>query len=676
MLPTVALSASVPLKSHNPTFGATPTPARFADLKDNPEPKAKRTFSLRNALLALTAFSGFWYGKAVVNNLHERAQARVEQSQPAETTSGKALDALARTDVAIRNTPVAGTLQDWYVTLLTWQSLVLGLAATGAVYKRSIRPGELHAELNRRGLTGEGIKVAVLDSGAIATGALKKDKLTVYDPNDLEKKIPPKDGNFIAHGTGVAHIIAESCPGASISAFPISPNGLKISEALKKVFQEGRQDPASLTPDKIRQAYAPFIQHLANCVKKAADDGHQVINVSLNPEQALDILPTIQLGKTLLGSLGLRIRKSFAGAAQKEKIQQELEDRKAYGKALQQVKKDRLLTPIDDPALQDLYRPWVEALDYAHSKGVAVVVASGNSGGHTNNNPNTMGNVNPLALVDHPALITVGSTDSEETISWITSEFNGDIRPHIAANGSGELPTAYGPSAAWYKALMPLAALYKRLLDNHAEGTSLAAPDVAALYTKMKQLDPSLTVEEAKAIMAEAASEAQFSGFHKAIIEKEFSSEFLTVDTVEEELSVLLENLNEDILSAAPVEQPKFQRESETLGIEVTTKGQDLEISLIDKKSQQSVQTTAENAFRADMSPEEKTNSILSIVQLFSASQRSGNTQSPEEIQEALDAYVAEEISRRVGHGTLANRRHAAIALTEERALQKAEPKG
>ncbi len=671
MLPPFSLQPlSVPVPSQSLTFGAGKPGARFADLKNTADPQAKRTFSLRNALFALTAFSGFWYGTAVVNNLHERAQARVEQSKPAETTADQVLNVLAHTDVAIQKTPVAGTLQDWYVILLTWQSLALGLAATGAVYKRSIRPGDLHAELNRRGLTGEGIKVAVLDTGAIATGALKKDKLTVYDPNDLEKKIPPKDGTIYAHGTGVAHLIAEACPGASISAFPMTPKGLKTSEAVQKVFQEGRQDPASLTPDKLRQADAPFIQHLANCVKKAADDGHQVINVSLNPEQALDILPTIEAEKNLLGSLGLRLRKPFAGVAAQEKIQQALEARKAYREALGEITKDRQLTPTDDPALQALYRPWVEALDYAHTKGVAVVVASGSSGGHTVNKPNTMGNVNPLAMVDHPALITVGSTDSEGTISRFTSEFNGDIRPLIAANGSGELPTAYGSSAVWYKALMPLGALHKRLLDNHAKGTAFAAPDVAALYAKMKQLDPSLTVEEAKAIMAEAASDAQFSWLHKSIIEKEFSSQYES----NPEFETLLEGLVEEILTAKPGKQLHAQGENETWRIEVTAKDQDLEISLTQKNLKQNIQVNAKGALAEGMPPEEKMAVILPVLQRLISSRLSPALSPVEEkMAEEMARRVGQgAMARRVGHGTLANRRQHTIALTEERALQKA----
>lgn len=666
-------------------------PGKFSDLKDKPDPAPRRTFSLRNAMIAIAGVLGFWYGESAVQQVHQAAAARVVQTASNEapaSTSSKLLDGLAQVDHTLYNAPVIGTVENLYTTLVSWEALTLAWVAAMATYRKRIRPSELFSELNTRGLTGKGMKVGVIDTGGVLTGTLNRENTQFSTPGEPQNNQPYDP---VGHGTGVAQIIAEANPEAQflIMRAGSSDNYQQIEDDFEALYKQAQENPKALTPMALRKVYKPLIQNIAANVRKAADEGCQVVNLSMSLEQGVMIRNMFKfLGALMpMALVMLKSRVLKEGSEAYERNQDKGEKLFPYIDQLQSISRANESTETISKELVELYQPWLEALDYAHQKGMAVVVASGNSGGHEAFNGKSLGNINPFAMVEHPALITVGSTDSEGTISKFTSEFNEQVTPWIAGNGSGELSTrgATAKRSWWKKVLFPLGSnpsllqpfvgLMGRLKMNNPEGTSFGAPNIAALYVKMKELDPTLSVEEAKAIMAECAAKAKFSPKQQTQIETEIRARIAR--TISSNHTRQLENTFFDAAQKALQAAPNaIIAETPTGLVTVQVENHQVTFQLPKTESETEAKIKTKYSFPqslfektlADMS-ESRAHMPFANLMLVLTDTMPPTPITPEMIEKELQG----EIKRRVGHGTLANRHHQTLYLTEQKKLAKAQ---
>ena len=148
---------------------------------------------------------------------------------------------------------------------------------------------------------------------------------------------------------------------------------------------------------------------------------------------------------------------------------------------------------LDSPgsAYQKSRLKYQQATQYAAQNGVTVVVASGND--HEMNDVFTArkkgGDTNFLAQSDY--VISVAAADDKGTqnpndddIASFSSWGDGRYNPTISAYGVG-VNTKFGPQ----------------------DGTSFAAPEVAAAVARMKQVNPYLSFNQIKAILQQSATD-------------------------------------------------------------------------------------------------------------------------------------------------------------------------
>jgi hypothetical protein len=324
----------------------------------------------------------------------------------------------------------------------------------------------------------------------------------------------------------------------------------------------------------------------------------------------------------------------------------------AYQQQLTALSKANELSAKIDDTLKDLYKPWLEALDYAQQKGVAVVLASGNSGGHKASKGDLIGNINLLAAFPHPALLVVASSNEDGKISSFTSEMNDEVRPLIAANGSGELLTQNGAKNSfleWF--VSPLSGIRKRLAGEMPQGTSFAAPDLTLTYLKMKAVYPALTPQEASDILQKTALPAEFDTKHAKAIHAKAKDKLVNA-FVEAHLKNVMNHPRFLTFLAACI---LYYSGSES-------KAKDL-LTVIDLKQQNN---TLQFTYHKRLTPEEReilTRSIATTLHEFKA------LIIPVEVSdEALAKEVETQLKRRVGAGRI--NRLAAVLEAHHRATQ------
>jgi hypothetical protein len=550
---------------------------------------------------------------------------------------------------------------DTYLPILMLiEGLLLAGAARKNSLKKAIRPRDLWANLNSKGiqakdLTGKNLKVAVIDTGYVPTVRLKPENVTYFDAS-TQKPIPtPKDSS--GHGTSVASIIADAAPNAQFVMIRHSGQAQdkEMSKRIKAFFEEGFHLPSQMNLNELRRLHRPSIESIAQGVRLGVDQGAHVINVSLSVEQA------VQMGilyERIMTMASLWLEKTFASTNKlnSKEFSEKQEQYAAYQKQLAVLSKANELSEKIDETLKDLYKPWLEALDYAQQKGVAVVLASGNSGGHKAPKGDLIGNINLLAAFPHPALLVVASSNEAGQISQFTSEMNDEVRPLIAANGSGELLTQNGAKNTLFDWIFsPLSGLRKRLDGEMPQGTSFAAPDLTLTYLKMKAVYPGLTPQEASEIFQKTATPAEFDKKHAKAIQEKAKSK-LTEAFVEAHLKNVMSHPRFLSFLAACV---LYYSGSEV-------KAKDL-LSSIELKQQQN---TLQFTYHKRLTPEEReiiTRSIATTLHEFKA------LSIPVEVSdEALAKEVETQLKRRVGAGRV--NRLAALLEAQTRANSKSGP--
>lgn len=149
-------------------------------VKTDPTPRYLTRRLLQSWVLVLGGLTAGLAGPSTVGRFHTWSQQRAEQAlvSPAETLSDQALDSLARTNAQLRSLPVAPTAMDYYTRFLAWDALFLAWSFRLGLFRRSIRPQALWKELNEQGITGKGMKIAVVDCGVLPTRSLPAEKIS------------------------------------------------------------------------------------------------------------------------------------------------------------------------------------------------------------------------------------------------------------------------------------------------------------------------------------------------------------------------------------------------------------------------------------------------------------------------------------------------------------------
>ncbi|MBY0405020.1 MAG: hypothetical protein K2X66_14060, partial [Cyanobacteria bacterium] len=348
-----------------------------------------------------------------------------------------------------------------------------------------------------------------------------------------------------------------------------------------------------------------------------------------------------------------------------------------------------------------LYQPLKEALDYAYAHEVPVIVPAGNYGGHKGVEADVIGNVNPMSIINHPGLIVVGSTNSKGVISDFTSEFNDEIRPFIGGMGSDEvmsskasvLKRAWGQKflfplggilgnylrgismaafsrPLWMQILGPLGGVGTQMIMGENKGGIFAAPDVTLLYLKMKEIDPSLTIEEAKSMMLQAAAKAEFSPKHLKKIETEIAQCGKT--TARNYSHGLIDNVMTGVQAAVLSGKKTLRLRCEMGNIKIQRvhhhHQEHLKIRFLSYIDQERVRIELpleglENLQHTGYKP------LLAWLQGIVKKEDSKLEKlSPDDKQKKL---LQMELGRRVGNGTIAGKRYQIIAMTEQARLAK-----
>ena len=678
-----------------PVFGhvaAAPSTPRFAaslplaqadevhfGAKD-PAPRKGVKNWVNRGLLAL-AIGGFWAVPGQIGNLHEAAESRTAIVQTVEGANQSpadiALDKLAAADTAVRDLPLMSGVEDFYADwLLRFQFLGLGLAAFAGMRKKTVRPEDVYGELHKRGYTGKDIKVGIVDSGyKPVIPMLGRRNVTILNPDDLGKRGRFRDP--AGHGTAVLNLVRRALPDAQFLVTPYASKKqeAKLTKDLKALLAEAKKDPSKLTIDSFRTVFSPLIENIAKGVRKSVDEGCDVVNVSLSVEQAVQGAIMMAMASVVGGIVAKRFS-TGKDNRQKPEYKQEMEQSKQLLKILGDMSKANETTEVIDDEIKSLYKPWLEALDYAQSKGATVVLASGNSGNAKSLLSNNVGKVNLLAAVDHPALMVVGSTDEEGKISTFSSEYNSEVVPDIAANGSGQISTSSnGPKrGVAKKVLRPLDGVIGRIAYANPPGTSFASPDVTARSGMMKAVNPSLSAEDIRALMLQAAQETSFSEKDMAKIKVEIQDRILkTLDINYETIGDTIEKMGRqvDLLKAGGASEKE-------INAAIAAEGSPFSTFVTERGLTQSQGDALFEAYHTAtghvLEKHDKHKAATGKPLRYSASLKLIKESSREELGKALDGpefenlFAAElqgELIRRVGAGTIAGHRREAVELAE-----------
>ncbi len=505
------------------------TPNRPHTIPKDPLPK----WGLRNLKYMLFALLALTGGKTSLNIIDETLY------QPAAYHHSLSSQVSLSTQKLGRHTLAA------LLTLLFTGSFYAGL-------RKVIRPSELFAELHQEGITGKGITVGLIDGGY--RGHLLKD-ITFYHGDDLStpgKPISPKSED--GHADSTLAIIEDGSPDSLLILIDIeskSKNKIEAQEEsdLSRYWEEILKAPLSLNLDKLEEYYDKEIidvnKSKAKEVEKLLAEGSQVINISIG-----------EIGNSIFIELDNKLKseikrlKALKLTGIKTKL---FEKNLAEIIHLQAIIKEAKIRFNRRDKLIKLTEPWFQALDKAHEKGAVVVVGAGNSGRQPLNPESHQTHI--YELINHSALITVGSTNINGKVSPFTSEWTNRISPFNGAYGdyqiltkgvhfhnenrlSKELGVLFSQTdflryvdtlTATAKALVlwPLKKTISLSAGDIYAGTSCAAPIESVVCTLMKSVDPNRRIDGPliKQAIANTTTEAYFEPAEKKAVRKELMKE-------------------------------------------------------------------------------------------------------------------------------------------------------
>ncbi len=510
-----------------PSSSPLSKPIQFG-AKADPKASKMKYRNIRSAAIALAALGGAMQLDDGVSAVRNYTEDRVELSAEGSSDDdflNEGIDQLAEIETSIRDTRFVTGAQNQYVWGMRFELLVLALIALKGARKKTIDPKDIYKELNDRGITGKNVKVGVIDSGYKANRIFNKPKLTHFKPSSIEQ--PAKNSDPLGHGTAVTNLIARGLPDAAFIniAYGEKADNKRMQKEINKILKAAKKDPKNLDINDIRRAFTPMIENIAKALVKSVDEGADVVNVSLSVEQGVKMMIMINLYMQAVMIGGSFVKSKFTGD------RSSLKERMKYLSALDNVMDANNKNDKVTDELKAIYQPWLDALDYAHSENVPVVLAAGNSNGHKNVAPDNIGHLNLLALIDHPALIMVGSTNEAGEVSKFTSEANDIVQPLMALNGSGEVDTDIRrPDTGWVKRLIaPFGRLVAHEKYRNPPGTSFAAPDgalmiAAGMDARAKAGKVELSIEDLKELIVASVEPAHFNPKVLPKIEKEITA--------------------------------------------------------------------------------------------------------------------------------------------------------
>lgn len=540
---------------------------RLKAIPVQPDPVPENRLSYKKAAVALATTTvggiGLWYsGKALYNLLPSRRES-ASASLPASTPHSASQPGWAKLLQAIPGTQAIPWL---YALHQSNQGINSGIGtAYNAVQEKKrgrLDLGAVYQSLHQEGIQGEGFKVAVLDA---------------FPKQEKNKKIK---SDFIKaqvlsekpHGSAVSRLIQKAAPKAEVIPFQVvgEQTYSEVWDKMRDLIAASREEPEKLTKQAVRDCLTPLIKQLSDSLRSAVDQGAMAVNVSIGPENVIQWLVNQAQAESEKRFRKQGMMMTLLGTPDFEAFEAE----KQYYQRL--AKLFSLFNPLNDrnqpiqPELLSLYQPWYDAVSYAASKNALVVVSAGNKGKvFLHAAPNGLNHINPLGLKrqGNTNVMWAASTDEAGVLSGFSSEYNNQIMPDIAANGSGQLNTQGSvllPSANWLKVnpfmAFPLAEVYR-----NPSGTSFAAPDLVGLYVMMqsarkKDGQPPLSVDEFQQVLRLAAQPVKTSEPQQ--VSAEIAAEGMTWNE-EEDLKQRTKALNEEPVT--PHNTDKLLRENREL---------------------------------------------------------------------------------------------------------------
>lgn len=501
-----------PLRTRNITqpfpiesFKKTQDQKSFGKISVQPDPSPKNTWNYEKTAVGLAGVTigglGVWYaGKSLYNLIPSWNGANVSTSEPRVISKPES----SGWSKVLYSLPGSQALPMLYLGNMSISALSQGILTTIQAREEK-RRGRLnlrsvYREVHQEGIQGQGFKVGVLDIFPEKKGKQAKRSFSREFRDLLE----------IPHGTAVSNVIHAAAPKAQIIHFPIL-NASKTWAEMDKIAAKYKEKPEELTFPALRKGLKPAITEMAVNLRAAVDQGVNVINVSLGPEQLLNSFVELEFAESQKAIKRQGLRMALPGTPDLDSF----EVASAYYRHLGtlRVRKENVddrLNPISKE-LTEIYQPWFDALEYAAKKNVLVVIASGNSK-HAPKSANQAGlsHINPLGLKqpELPNVMVVGSTNEQGELSKFSSEYNNQIQPTIAANGSGQINTrgvvpALSSRFAWKS---PTAPFWVSQMYHNSFGTSFAAPDITGLYV----LTQSARIKDGKSLLS-------IQDFHRVI---------------------------------------------------------------------------------------------------------------------------------------------------------------
>jgi hypothetical protein len=387
------------------------------------------------------------------------------------------------------------------------------LTVTGKqIYQKRLSMQEIWAPAHRLGLDGQGVTIGIVDTGLQPTRYLSNEQIQVFPPDGTLTPVAPYDVQ--GHGSAIGSLFAQALPKSKLVGvtFLDPKHHPSRFQKLKMVGRYTRDVVLGKMPLSLGSMLGTLanrdIETLSNGIRQSLAQDAQVVNLSIG----LNFIPMAPF--LMAATLGAwesyhvhRLLQPILGRGENQAqweqriavLRQSVDNGKRY--LLQ-----KLISKEDRAQIQKAMAPYLRALDEAKRKNVPVVLATGNNGPipeQMRANASLPEGAEPLrlqsffGLIPHPALLTVGSTNSEGQLSHFTSQWTQQTAPHVAGNGSGELTTSARFQRSWLgRVLFPLRGLTTRLFFTQPAGTSFAAPDIAITLAMMKQANPDLTVDQ------------------------------------------------------------------------------------------------------------------------------------------------------------------------------------
>lgn len=428
-----------------------------------------------------------------------------------------------------------------YLQLMAIALARMSLTRRHSILFKTLKPSEMFQPLHEQGITGEGIKIGVVDMG-FQPGRSKFSHQwdqTLDTPSaPEERKAIAELNDCIVHGTHVSNIIADALPASRIiTACTYTKNEFHSdhdggdSDAF---ITANLRNPKSADIVSLLQSQAKKFKNWSNRIDQCIEQGADVVNVSLGC--AMDDLQT-QI-RSIYGRIEeLESPNSYDGEYMAASLNYSTRDNRLFHYHLKHLKEQMLVLErelrtktLPQEAVDTLLQPWTKVLDKAAARNIPIILAAGNTGPRSRQyEPGSIGSVSLMAWNDHPALFVAGSSNLDGGVNIFSAEGDSIRQPLVSTIGGGEMETQV-PEPFMDKIrrrfeysdlLFPARFLVNTLLASfQPDGTSFSAPMLSAAIGAMKQAAPGITLAQLREALRSTASEVHLSAPLKRHVDK------------------------------------------------------------------------------------------------------------------------------------------------------------